>query len=265
MTELGRLIGAGRTAEVYAFGDGRVIKLLRPGFADDAAEEAAVAHRVEAAGLAAPRLIETVLLGGRPGLVYERVDGPSMLELILRDPSRVEPLATEFVALHAAMHAASGSGLPDLKEWLRAAIHRAELDGDTRDRILDRLAGLAEGDAICHGDMHPGNVVMTGGGPVVIDWVTATRGDPAADVARTVFLLRDSAGLDEVPAATRSAIASARHRFTEAYLDAYRPPLSVAAWRLPILAARLAERIEAERPMLLAGIAMELRQCRPAR
>ena len=36
-------LAVGRTAEVFAWGDGRVLKLLRPGFADSLGEEEAIA------------------------------------------------------------------------------------------------------------------------------------------------------------------------------------------------------------------------------
>ena len=40
--------------------------------------------------------------------------------------------------------------------------------------VLERRAGWADWDSdtdvVCHGDVHPGNVIMTNDGPVVIDW-----------------------------------------------------------------------------------------------
>ena len=44
--------------------------------------------------------------------------------------------------------------------------------------------------ALCHGDFHPGNVLITPAGPVVIDWSSASRGDPFGDVAWTSRLMR---------------------------------------------------------------------------
>src|SRR3546814_7594415 len=55
---------------------------------------------------------------------------------------------------------------------------------------LPILDALPDGDRLCHGDYHPGNVIETAGGPVVIDWPAVTRGHPDADYARTLLLLR---------------------------------------------------------------------------
>jgi aminoglycoside phosphotransferase (APT) family kinase protein len=49
---------------------------------------------------------------------------------------------------------------------------------------------LPEGDALCHGDFHPENVIFTARGPVIIDWSTATRGHPLGDLACTSRLFR---------------------------------------------------------------------------
>ena len=52
---------------------------------------------------------------------------------------------------------------------------------------MERLAGLPDGDQLCHGDFRPDNLVLTASGPVVLDWMTATRGVPVADVVRTLM------------------------------------------------------------------------------
>jgi aminoglycoside phosphotransferase (APT) family kinase protein len=61
-----------------------------------------------------------------------------------------------------------------------------------RDEVAAALARRPHGEAVCHGDLHPGNVIMSPQGPVIIDWIDASRGDPLADVARSVLLLRHS-------------------------------------------------------------------------
>ena len=60
------------------------------------------------------------------------------------------------------------------------ALRRASL------RALERMPG---GQRLCHGDLHPWNVIMAGGRAMAIDWFGATRGNPLADVARTALLL----------------------------------------------------------------------------
>ena len=40
-----------------------------------------------------------------------------------------------------------------------------------------------------HLDLHPGNVMFTARGPVVIDWTNARAGAPAADVAMAYLIM----------------------------------------------------------------------------
>jgi GNAT superfamily N-acetyltransferase len=254
----GARIAVGRTAEVYAWGDDAVLKLIRPGMADGMADfEARVAAVVESADLPAPRLLERVTVDGRPGLVYERVVGPSMLEEVGR-PWSPASLARRFAELHVRTNAASGGDLPEHKTRLRDAIAASGLAEDLVAAAMARLDGLPGGDAVLHGDFHPGNVIMSPTGPEIIDWMTVTRGDPAADVARTLYLLRESI----VPGASRVqliALGFLRPWFARAYLAEYLRLSGfdgelVRAWRPVILAARLAEGIEVERPRIVAEL-----------
>ena len=51
--------------------------------------------------------------------------------------------------------------------------------------MLNHLGSSGDGDKLCHGDFHPGNVLLTEKGAVVIDWMTASICNPWADMART--------------------------------------------------------------------------------
>jgi aminoglycoside phosphotransferase (APT) family kinase protein len=266
VTAPGDPLGLGRTAEVFAHGDAEVVKLLRPGFPERLGEhEALVSALVADAAVGAPRFVGTTRIGGRFGLVYERLRGPSMLDRVARHPWEIDRTARRFAELHATMHEANGAGLPDQKAGIARMIERAGpcLPEDVREAALARLAALPDGAAICHGDMHAGNVLVTPRGEVVIDWETASCGDPAGDVARTLFLTRFGSTPAHVPRVQRGLIALARRRFSSTYLRQYRrlrrmDDRDVVAWRLPILAARLGEEIDEERAVVLALVRREV-------
>lgn len=266
VASLGHPLGLGRTAEVFARGDDEVIKLLRPGFPERLGEhEALVAALVADAAVGAPRFVGTTRVEERFGLVYERLHGPSMLDRVARRPWEIDRAARRFAELHAAMHEANGTGLPSQKAEVARMIERAgpRLPHDARLAARARLAALPDGVAICHGDMHAGNVLVTPRGEVVIDWETASCGDPAGDVARTLFLMQFGGVPAHVPRVQRGLIAVARRRFSSTYVRQYRrlrrmDDRDVAAWRLPILAARLGEEIDEERAAVLALVRREI-------
>ena len=162
-TGLGPLIGTGRTAEVFAWGDGQVLKLYRAGMpAQWVADEARVGRIVVDAGLAAPAVGDIVELDGRLGVVYERLDGPSMLDYMAGHPAEIPTLGRQFAELHAQMHDCNRPELPSQRAGFVAAIEYApHLSAALKQAALRQLNRLADGQAVCHGDYHPGNLVMT--------------------------------------------------------------------------------------------------------
>jgi uncharacterized protein (TIGR02172 family) len=261
----GQLVGRGRTADIYAWGNTQVLKLFKDGRPDGMVQqELRIARTVQVAGLPVPKVQDNIVqVDGRYGLIYERVSGPSMLVCLRQQPWKVVTFGRLLADIQATIHACAAPDLPVWKERLERDIRAAPLLTESaRQAVLQALAALPGGSALCHGDFHPDNVIMTRHGPVVIDWMTAVCGNPAADVARTSALLR----LGEIPPGTplRSLINLLRGMFHRVYLDHYlhRSHLTHAAvnvWELPIVAARLTEGIENEQSGLLRLVTLHTR------
>jgi uncharacterized protein (TIGR02172 family) len=253
----GPRIGVGRTAEVYAWGNHQILKLYRTDMPREwVYHEARIGHIVAEAGVHAPAIGDTVEIDGRLGIICERITGPAMLDALAHQPWRLHSLARQFAQVHATMHACLRPELPSQRQSLIRVVEYAPgLDDVTRQRILATLARMPGGESVCHGDYHPGNIILSPRGPVVIDWMTACHGNAVADVARTVLLFRIGVLPKGTPLAQRVMTPLIRRAFLAAYLKAYNAlrPLSgseIEAW-LPILAAaRLNERIDAEETRL---------------
>ena len=254
----GPLLGEGRAAEVFAWGDAHILKLFLPSCAARAAHEARITRAVRAAGLPVPAVVELAEVEGRQGIIYERVDGPSMIERLMARPWGLFRGARALAALHAAVHERRLDGLPSLKEHLAEQIRApGPLSAAERAAALRALDALPDGAALCHGDFHPDNVLMSPAGPVVVDWADATRGHPLGDVARTSLLLTTGV----LPHITRRLwlIRLCRGLFHRLYLRHYFRlcPGSrgeLRAWQFPLAAARLAECIPAERDRVMARV-----------
>jgi aminoglycoside phosphotransferase (APT) family kinase protein len=252
-------IAEGREAEVLAYGDGLVLRLMRSPDARPALEQQAAATRAaRAAGVPVPEVHDIVDHDGRPGLVMERLDGPDLLSLIARRPWSVLRTFAIAGAVQAQLHdVVAPEGIVALKEGLARRIEASPLVPAGLARVaLDALAGLPDGDRLCHGDFHPGNIIQTASGPVLIDWSNVTRGDPAADVARSDLILRLGEPPPGSPAVIRLGAKVLRGALRGAYLRAYRRarPLDmelVGRWTLPVAVHRLTENIVEERQRLL--------------
>ncbi|MGD9100610.1 MAG: phosphotransferase [Anaerolineae bacterium] len=259
----GAIIGEGRMAEVFAWEEGQVLKLFRAWcHPERVRHEAHIARTVQATGLAVPAVGDVVQVDGRWGIVYERVEGRSMLDCLTYKPWDLVRFARTLAELHAAMHARTTPQLPSLRRRLENKIQNAEpLPADLKAAALQALARLPDGNALCHGDFHPHNVLMSPQGPIVIDWPDATRGHPLADVARTCLLTRTGGLPASVP--RRWLVLAVRAMFRAAYLRRYfqlRPGSRelLAAWQLPVAAGRLEEGIVEEEEQLVALVKASL-------
>jgi aminoglycoside phosphotransferase len=237
---LGRLLAAGNVAEVFEWGS-RVVKLYRsPARKPTAFREAAIHAAVEAMALPVPAVWGVHEVGGRWGIVFDRINGGSFAERMREDPSVVPECLQTLARLHASIHAHPARQLGSLKSRLATNIAGTGLlDEPLKQNLLVRLADMPDGDRLCHGDFHPVNVLGQNSLPMVIDWPDACCGDPAADVCRSYLLLKLHA-----------------EDIAEPYLDAYcnitnMPRESILDWLPYVAAARLAEDVPGDFARLL--------------
>ena len=266
-TEKGPMIARGRTAEIFLWKDNQVLKLFLDWCpAHWIEEEARGTQAVHKVGLPVPAVEGIVEVEGRLGIVLERVEGPSMLGLLTSKPWKLFRLARVLAELHAEMHSREVPELPSQRRGLERAIQREDvLPVNTKEVVLKALEKLPNGSAVCHGDFHPDNIIMSSRGPIIIDWMAVKQGNPLADVARTSLLFQTA----EVPPfiAGRWLINWVRGLSHSTYLKRYlqlRPASreQIAAWQLPVAAARLAENIPGEKDRLLALIEAKLKSPR---
>jgi aminoglycoside phosphotransferase (APT) family kinase protein len=129
-------------------------RILRRG--GDPEREARVMRNVAAHGYPVPDVLEVQA----DALIIERLAGPTMLEELLREPSLIRSRAA-------------------LLADLQRRLHEIEAEDGTRQ---------------LHMDLHPENVILSGDGPVVVDWTNARGGEPALDVAMTWVICATSGG-----------------------------------------------------------------------
>ncbi len=213
----GTLVGSGRNADVYDVGDGRVLRRYRDGRDTRAVErEAAVMTHARACGVPVPEVFDV----SGADIVMERAVGPTMLDVVGRRPWTLRAQARLLARLHELVHQVPASGLAGLPLWSPFG----EEPGDNH--------------VLLHRDLHPQNVILTGTGPVIIDWGGASYGPAIADVALTWVIV----GYSEVPPAPRIQVAVMRTfqaAFTRSFVRAAGPVDE--SWRHTAIRLRLAD------------------------
>ncbi len=241
--ELGARIGIGNTAEIFEAGQGRVVKLFVKGYPESSMmkeyDNARLLHALE---LPVAHSYDVVRHEERHGIIYDRVEGDSLLDLLMEDPSRLESGVSALAALHRTMLACRLPGGLSLKEILRGHIIRTrDLSDAHKETLLVLLEELPDGDQFCHGDYHFGNVMAGPQGYTVIDYMNICRGHTYGDIARTVYLTE----MTPVPAEAGDQtefLLQLKKRAADLYLDQMgvtRKELS--GWLTVTAAARLGE------------------------
>lgn len=260
------IIGTGRTAEVLPWGEGRVLKRFQPGRSAAKVErEYRFAHAAKAAGLPVPPAYEIITNEGRLGIVFERVEGVSMLEHFQDRPWKLFAATRLAAELHAQVHGwPAPAEIPPLRLRIHERIEEAQglsaADQEIARRCLDRLP---DGEALCHGDFHPDNILLGANGPVIIDWGGGTRGDPLADVAQTLVLIQRESLPAETPLPLRLLVGVSRTLMCGIYERHYLKLRSgtrerINAWRLLLLATRSDNGRNRESQSLLRQLEMAL-------
>jgi len=241
--EKGRVLSdSGRTAQVLVWDNNQVLKLFREGFTISRIQkEEKISRTIFEAGLPVPAVHGIVEVKGRYGIVFDRVDGPLMMEELFTKPGEFTYLMKLFAEIHAKMHTITIPGLSSQRQKLVSQIQSApRLSDKEREAALSALTRLPEDNKLCHGDYHPGNILMSSRGPVVIDCADASQGNPHADVARTLLLVQTAEPdwIEDIE--QRKTVRSLIQSFPlDIYFKRYREFQSLSqeqldAWRLPL-------------------------------
>ncbi|WP_367898851.1 phosphotransferase family protein [Leptospira sp. WS58.C1] len=256
----GNSLAIGRSAEILEYGPSKILKLF---FKDTPSSEIDTEYSNSviafSTGATSMKCHEKVKIGDRKGLVFDRLEGISLTKLPDKKPLTFFSLSKTLADLHLDLHNKKTKKMKDIRSEAIKTLSREPISFLSKEekKVAKQLLGsLPEGSSILHLDFHPENVVVTKDSFVIIDWMTALRGDPAADVASTVFLFQDAELWPGTPFLKILFYTVVRKFILKGYLKRY---LSVSGmdwkdierWRLPILIFRLGLwNIESERPAL---------------
>ncbi len=244
---LGEVVARGTRSLVHAYGRGAVAKVPVPSTPDDWIHfEALYADAARGAGAPAPRLLGLEQIEGRIASVWERAEGTSMWQQVVDRPDRSAALGRALADIQQDLfELVPPVTLPRQRDRIVSKIRRTAATVDASlGRALELLPAEVRPLRLCHGDLHPSNVILGSDGPTIVDWFDASRGDPVADVARSsLTLLSDGA---DPPPHLPGADSAALRTLTDAYLARLGDHLEIdpellARWQAVSAVARIAE------------------------
>ena len=269
--EKGEVIGKGRAAEVIYWGNNRVLKLFYKDFPNNLIDQQFKIDTIVGEIFPnCPKAFEKIEEKGRIGIVYEYIDGIILSEFMAKKIKNVGKVIKMLAELHVDMHKYEIKDESSHIDNFKRAIHQTDLlDDDQKNDIIKYIEKLPEGNSVCHGDLHPENILVSKDKLYVIDWSNAYLGNPNGDVARTFYLLKYGMAPSDEDYIKKSFI----HKFfykigkslvAKSYIKHYIKLTGISQneikkWDLAIFATRLHEPVPLEYDNLLKMIINSLK------
>jgi aminoglycoside phosphotransferase (APT) family kinase protein len=245
---VGAVVAYGSRSTVRELGTDAVAKVPVPATAEAWIRyEAEYSTAVRLAGAPVPEFLGFIEHDDRIASVYRRARGPVMWDAIVADPTSIPSHAATLAEVHRQLAGlVPPAVVPSFADRIRCKVRAAAPRVGVS--AAEVLAAQPTGGpmVLCHGDLHPSNVILTVDGPMVVDWFDTGRGDPIADIARSTLLISPDA--DASPSHLAGAASpELRRKLTDTYLAAHGDVDEdrLARWRAVLAVARVAEGVAA--------------------
>lgn len=242
-----KMIGQGNTAEIYKLEDNKILKLFRSGLNKEMIErEYRNGIFVQNILDCVPKVYEMVKIDGKHGIIYEEIQGTDFLKIMIGSLWKINDYAKRLAHYHLSIQKPISDNMGTVKEKLEEDLNSVNVLSDENKEIVRKyLKQLPEGIKLCHFDFHPGNIMITKDKKIILDWMTACKGDACADVARTCIMLKYGEAT-HAPWIVRRIIPILQHHIYKIYIREYltisqRSRKDIESWELTVAAARLRE------------------------
>lgn len=210
----GKAIGIGNTSTVYEWGKDKVLKLFNSDYPKEAIEkEFHNAMTIRDMDFGKPKAYETISCEDRVGIIYDKVKGESLLDWVMKTGD-VQECAVYMAKLHKTIISNRVDDVQSYKEFLKYM----SVNLNNREEILKMIDRLPDGNTLCHGDLHPGNIIISNEHITAIDFMNVCHGYFLYDIARTIFLVEYTPVPVEVGAGDRELFLGLKKTLANLYL-----------------------------------------------
>ena len=191
-------IGTGRTAEVFDYRDGKVLKLFHSAFSAKIIEdEYLIAKNISSTTSLVPKVYNIVHIRNRTGIVYEKIKGKMLSDYLSGNIINTRKIIRKFAQTQKRISNISVENLPNHTDKLRQRITISRLLSDPEKETVLKYLNIINNNEICHGDYHPENVFVDQNYDFkVIDWANMFVSNKYLDIARTYYLIKSGKSLN---------------------------------------------------------------------
>lgn len=139
-----------------------------------------------------PKFIQKMHVEDKIGLVYEYIDGQTVRSMMESHQEEDPPEYAEYASYTSSLHkdilkCKAPRGVISWKQRLKPKILKSVIHSSKEKKdAVKLLETLPDSEYLCHGSLHDGNVLVSGGVPYAIDMATITSGPALYDIAKVV-------------------------------------------------------------------------------
>lgn len=185
------LITQGGEADIYSIENDKILRVIRNRKGKTFETEKSLFPILAEHDINVPAVYEYIESEDMLAQVMQKVDGNTMLEQMQRHPLKLVQEIKKLAGMHAqVLEIQTDCGLHSIKTIFNYFISKPPcLDNKLIHFASEIMKELPINNCICHGDFHPGNILVQNDACYIIDWSGAYRGDFISDIAHTYLLM----------------------------------------------------------------------------
>ena len=181
------IISQGASGSVYRLDTDTIIKVFMPGEKLSVVQqERNTAQKAFLKGIPTAISYDVVKVGDSYGILYEMLKAQSLANILTEHPDRIEEYVNDYVDLLRLLHSTPGGAgsFTSMKDIYHEAIDYSAKYLDDKDvrKCKALIDSIPDRDTLVHGDLHPGNIMVTDAGMMLIDLSRMGMGHPVFDL-----------------------------------------------------------------------------------